>query len=210
MSDTVTVESGTSSQVQREMNVKKPVRRWLAAGLIIVFLAGAFAVNYFLISPNSATNEATFTSTDEGFSISYPDAWKKLSDSDTAALQGGFSLAVSRDEPFAFLGIRVETMDARDSNFKEISKMLDETMPGQFTDFKKMASMTTKLKSGEEVLRYDFTFLSAEEKLIHQQLTVIPTSENVYYLGAWTEKKNFKKVETDLEEIAGSFSVKQR
>ncbi len=207
MSDTLAVERGTSRQEQKEMKAKRPVRRWLAVGLIALFLVGAYAFNYFLLSPNSLSKEATFTSADEGFSINFPDVWKKLSDSDTAALQGNFSLAVSRDKPFAFLGVRVEPMNAKDSNFKEISRMLDKTMPGQFTDFKKVASKTTKLRSGEEVLEYGFTFLSDEEKLIRQQLTVIPTSENVYYLGAWTEKKNFKKVKTDLEEIAGSFSL---
>lgn len=92
----------------------------------------------------------------------------------------------------------------------EISRLLDQTMPEQFTEFKKVTSKTTVSKSGDRVLKYGFTFRSDDGKLIQEQLTIVPTSKNVFYLGAWIERKDFKKVETDLENIVGSFSLEVR
>lgn len=212
MDDALATDLETSRQKKRGQKVQKPIRRWFIFALIVAVLSIG-AIIWTLnpsSSPESSSKEKSFEGPNKRYSVKYPAVWTKLDRSEKAKYDGAFSFAATRDDPTAFLGIREQPLEAGESDLKVVSSMMDKEMPKQFKDFEKISSKTQKLNCGEEALRYDFNFLSVDGQRVYEQIVVVPTATDVYYITTWADKNDdIDIVKVDLERVLEEFRIDQ-
>ncbi|MDP1809464.1 MAG: hypothetical protein Q8L35_08015 [Actinomycetota bacterium] len=143
---------------------------------------------------------------DLGFSLKYPGNWHKLSPEELAKSQGAFAFAIRRSNPDAFFSVKTQEVKSRHVDLKQVAGALDNAMPKNFKDFKKIAQSIIDI-NGNRALKYDYVFSAGPRVIVREELTIISTQKKVFHLTAWSSTTDFGRVRPDFDQITGSFTT---
>lgn len=178
--------------------------KWLAIGLVTVLVIGVIAVFPRMKPPEPKTR--TFSSSEKGFSVSYPNDWTRLSDAKIKKRDSSLVFAVQHADPYSLLGVNVSNVSTRGLNLRDAVGQIDLLMAQRFKEFKKISAGPTTIKSGQEALKYEYTFLSGRRTL-HARALLIPSDNAVYFVSGVAGADDYPQVKTEISEFIGSFGL---
>lgn len=178
--------------------------KWLVIGLVTVLVIGIIAV-FPRMKPPEPKNR-TFSSAEKGLSVSYPNGWTRLSDSKLKQRDGSLVFAVQRTDPYSLLGVNVSNVSTKGLNLRDAVGQIDLLMSRRFKEFKKISAAPTTIKSGQQALRYEYTFRSGTRAL-HAQALLVPSDKAVYFVSGVARADDYERVKTEIDEFIGSFGL---
>ncbi|MDP1808503.1 MAG: PsbP-related protein [Actinomycetota bacterium] len=138
--------------------------------------------------------------------LSYSSQWNALNQGELAKYNGAFMFAVERANPHAFVSVKVQTVNAQGVNLAQLAKSLDKEIVREFTDAKKKGQSIIQLDDGK-ALRYEYSFKSANNLRVREQLVIVPAGRKVYHLSASAADQDFDGVRPEIDNLVKSFQT---
>ena len=177
----------------------------VSAAVIIGAVLGKPLFKFGAKSPAVASKQ--YLDDDQGFSLTYPGKWHKLNAKEIAAFDGAFAFAIRRSRPHALFSIKSQKVQTKSVDLNQVAKSLDEAMPKSFKNFKKINEKLFEINR-RPALKYDYIFTAESALEVREQLIVVDAGDKVFHLTAWSNAKDFSRIEPDFSKVISSFAIR--
>lgn len=171
----------------------------LAVGLYF----GWFAIKHADNSSSVRTPSKIFINSKYGYEFDYPSLWQELKNKDNSLGQD-FTGGIKREKPAIIAGVRVTNVK-NETDFDTLPQTLDKLMVQSLNGFKKVNNEFLKV-NGQKVLRYIYTFKSADNTEVKQMQQIATKNGKAYYFIFHGELNGYNSIESEINQIADSFS----
>jgi PsbP-like protein len=157
----------------------KLARRPIAAVVLIAAVAlGAFFLIKGLTGGGGSESGTLKGSSKNGFTLSYPSAWRPLSKDELAKLPGNPLAVVQRKDGKGFIVVRREKRAP--ASFGAFSTQLTSELEKRVPDFQKRSAKTVKISGGQAFL---YSYVRKRRGTVHA-VVIVPDGKRSYAINS--------------------------
>lgn len=165
------------------------------AALLIIYATGIFSTNLTGLIDRPQ------------FSIKFPSGWSELNPKEITVFKGEFISGIKRDNPPAFLGIKIRAVAGQISSLKAIPVALDKILAKDLNNFRRLSSDIININN-YQALKYSYTFNAKKGVATEQRQYIILHENNAYYLVFQLKNSDAITLRPEIDAIAKSFIIK--